>query len=83
MKDEGPSEDDLKRFSGDDGYCPECGEPTWDQAQFCPACGSQLDGQTLSRPPQEHEGRKNWIIIVSVIVLIAFFLVVTGGRGLF
>jgi len=57
MKYEGPSEEDLERFSREDtGYCPECGEEVWDDAPQCKACF-----------------RKQSFAIIGVIVLIAFF----------
>lgn len=74
--DEGPSQEDLQRFGSDEAYCSECGETVWDQAEFCPACGTQLSGRTLTRPPEKHFKRQGWMLVVIIIVLIAFFLAV-------
>ena len=30
MIDEDPSDEDLDRFAGEIGYCPDCGEEVWD-----------------------------------------------------
>lgn len=72
--DEGPSEDDLKRFDGDSGYCPECGEEIWDSAEVCPSCGQYVGGKVSTREPIEQGCRKQWIVLIVLAVLIAFLL---------
>lgn len=74
MRDEGPSPEDIERFSREHAWCPECGEEIWDQAEFCPACGQYLAGKVASRSPDEGKMRSKWIIVVAIIVLIAFLL---------
>lgn len=76
VTDEGPSLDDLNRFGSDEGYCPECGNEIWDQAQACPSCGTYLAGHTSSRPPIEADWRRRWIVLVAIIAMLAFLFVV-------
>lgn len=72
MRDEGPSPDDLSRFSSDAAYCPDCGEQIYDQAEWCPECGACIGGQTSSRPPVVADFRQRWMLLVIIIVLLAF-----------
>ncbi|MCZ6834213.1 MAG: hypothetical protein O7G85_00420 [Planctomycetota bacterium] len=74
MHDEGPSLEDLNRFSGDTAYCSECGQEIWDMAEFCPDCKAHLGGHTLSNPPDADRINKKMIVIISIILLIAFAL---------
>ena len=76
MIDEDPSPEDLDRFSGETGWCPQCGAEVWDQAEFCPACGAQVGGRTLSRPPVEAGFRRRWLLLVAIIALLAFLIAV-------
>lgn len=46
---EGPSDDDLARFGGDDVPCPTCGEEMYVDASVCPACG-YIVGDTRAIP---------------------------------
>lgn len=41
--DEGPSEDDMERFSDVTRTCSECGAELYDQAQVCWQCGHALE----------------------------------------
>ena len=74
MNDEGPSPEDLDRFSGDTAHCPDCGAEIWDQAEFCPECGNHVGGETLSRPPLERWMRHRWLMLVALLALLAFVL---------
>jgi hypothetical protein len=78
MIDEDPTQEDLERFSGDTGFCPDCGEEVWDQAGQCPSCGALLAGQTATRRPLEGRLRRGWIVLVAVIVLVAFVMAILG-----
>ena len=78
VTDEGPSQDDLERFSGETAFCPRCGEEVWDQAGTCPACGELLGGETSARHPIEGGLRRRWLVLVAVIVLMAFVLAILG-----
>ena len=45
MQDEDPTDEDVDRFSGQTGYCPDCGKEIWDEAWQCPHCGSVVEDQ--------------------------------------
>ncbi len=75
VDDEGPSPDDVRRFSGTTAYCPDCGAEIWDQAEVCPSCGSLLGGETLSRPPVEESFRRRWLVLV-VLGAVALLLII-------
>jgi uncharacterized membrane protein YvbJ len=78
MYDEGPSEEDIQRFSSDQtGFCPDCGEEVWDDISQCPSCGTWLKNGTSHRDPVTNEFRKKMIIIVVIIILLGFFYGVT------
>jgi predicted amidophosphoribosyltransferase len=76
MHDDGPSPDDIARFNNDSGYCPECGETIYDQAEICPACHAYIGGHTLNRPPVAKRFEQRWIALVAIVVLLAFLLIV-------
>jgi hypothetical protein len=74
MIDEGPSQTDIDRFSGNEtGFCPECGEEVWDDTPQCKECGTWLYDGAASRHPVDAAFRKQSFAIIGVIVLIAFF----------
>lgn len=78
MIDEDPSPEDIERFSGETGFCPDCGAEVWDQAGQCPSCGALLAGQTATRHPVQGQLRRGWIVLVAVIVLLAFAMAILG-----
>jgi hypothetical protein len=78
MIDEDPTPEDLQRFSGETGFCPDCGEEVWDQAGQCPSCGTFLAGQTATRRQGKGPFRRRWIAVVAVIVLVAFAMAILG-----
>ncbi len=71
---EGPSAEDLERFSradeaGESGTvkCQQCGKLIFDDADVCPYCGTfQLRGA--------RRNRRLWLVVVAIIVLLAFLL---------
>ncbi len=73
MIDEGPSDDDIRRF-GDEteetAICPDCGAEVWDQADVCPQCGQfMVDGPSRqSRTDKRLDHR--WIVILVVLLII-------------
>jgi hypothetical protein len=73
MHDEGPSDADIERFSGETAHCPDCGAELWDQAEVCPSCFAYVGGATLSHPPARHAHRvrQKVIIIVTLLALVA------------
>lgn len=76
--DEGPSPDDIERFSGETAYCPRCGAEVWDDAGACPACGAVLGGDTSAVHPITGGLRRRWLMLVAAIVLLAFVLAILG-----
>ena len=76
MIDEGPSPEDIQRFSDETGYCHHCGAEIWDQAEQCPRCKTYQQFGVRSRPPLEEWFRKRWVLFVVIVVLIAFLLIV-------
>lgn len=70
MIDEGPSSEDIARFSDETGHCPFCGAEIWDQADVCPQCRNYIGGDTLSRHPVQHWWRQKWWAVVVVLVLL-------------
>jgi hypothetical protein len=77
-RNEDPSTEDITRF-GDDGsqvgWCPECGEDVWDEADSCPACGEWIAGTVLRRPPAAQAFQHRLMIIITVVTLIVFIFV--------
>ncbi len=74
MYDEGPSEEDIQRFSSDQtGFCPDCGEGVWDDVSQCPSCGTWLKNGTSHRDPVANEFHKKMITIVIIAILLGFF----------
>lgn len=70
-QDEGPSAEDIERFSDETGYCPSCGAEVWDGAPACPSCGEMLD-RVLTRPPAVHAFETRWRRAIIVLVLLGF-----------
>jgi hypothetical protein len=77
--DEGPSPEDIRKFSHELAHCPDCGAEIWDQADVCPKCFAYLAGHTSSRHPSEAWFRKRWVVAVAIIVMIAFVMLLTPG----
>ena len=78
MIDEDPTPQDIERFSGETGFCPDCGAEVWDQAGRCPSCGTILAGVTATRHPVAGNMRRRWIAMIAVIVLVGFALAIFG-----
>ena len=57
MLDDDPSDEDLDRFSGQTGYCPDCGEEIWDEAWQCPHCGAVVENR-VRRERLDEAGRQ-------------------------
>ncbi|MCA9289520.1 MAG: hypothetical protein KDA25_00225 [Phycisphaerales bacterium] len=73
--DEGPSPEDLERFSRVGGYCPVCGEEIFDDIDYCPACHAAISG-AASRHPMRSWYRRQWklLIVVGLVVLLSGIL---------
>lgn len=68
-RDEGPSAEDIRRFGGEDAYCPDCGARVWDQADVCPTCYAYLGGDTSRHRPLERWWRGRWTLLVVLAVI--------------
>ncbi len=69
--DEGPSEEDLRRFGDETAYCPDCGAEVWDGADVCPKCFAYLGGDTSRHRPIDRWWRSRWkIVIVAVLIIV-------------
>ena len=64
---EGPSAEDLERFSADDRLCPACGSSVYDEASVCPSCGEVLTEAASAAPKVA--------IIAAAAVVVAILLV--------
>lgn len=68
--DEGPSRDDLRRFSGDTALCPRCGAVVHDDAVTCPECFEVISGETSRRPPWQSWWRGRWLVVIVVLLVL-------------
>lgn len=59
---EGPSEDDIRRFSDVTQECPECGTVLHDDVPVCWSCGHALAGA--------REGRVSPLVIVVIVLVV-------------
>jgi hypothetical protein len=68
--DEGPSREDLERFSDVTRTCPSCKKEIFDDAELCYHCGSAVEGtaQGSGKMPM-------WVALTGTLVLAAFVLV--------
>ncbi len=76
--DEGPSLEDIERFSHGTGHCPDCGRECADDADVCPGCFAYLGGDTRSSPPL----RREWSRRTAVVIVIALLASLAIGLGL-
>lgn len=75
---EGPSDEDIARFGGDEDTCPECGVEVYHDVAMCPSCGSAIADRQESGAPA-----KPWIGPVAIVAIIAFAFAVLAGWRLF
>jgi len=75
MIDEGPSSEDIDRFSDETGYCPNCGAEIWDLVDTCPKCGDHIPEGAQRHAPIEREFRNRWIVLIIILTLLAFLFV--------
>ncbi|MDP6602155.1 MAG: zinc ribbon domain-containing protein [Phycisphaerales bacterium] len=73
MHDDGPSPEDIERFSGDEtAFCPHCGAEIWDEAPQCSACDAWLHEGPSRHHPVEASLQKRVMIVLVAIVSLAF-----------
>jgi uncharacterized OB-fold protein len=62
---DGPSEEDIARFSDVTVKCPGCGTELFDDVRDCWKCGRTLDSRNT------HEtGLPTWVVLTAVVLLI-------------
>ncbi len=73
MIDEGPSQEDIRRFGGDSAYCPDCGAEVWHDADVCSKCGNIITGGTRSRKPHDRwlTQRAAAVIVIILVILLS------------
>jgi hypothetical protein len=67
--DEGPSIEDIERFSHGTGHCPDCGRECADDADVCPGCFAYLGGDTRAAPAVRREWSRRTAILIVIVVL--------------
>ncbi|MHC5112809.1 MAG: hypothetical protein ACYTGP_00100 [Planctomycetota bacterium] len=72
MIDEGPSPEDIERFSDETGYCPACGAEVWDATPRCPECGAWIEGATEAQHPEQAAARRKMVALIAILTLIGF-----------
>jgi uncharacterized protein (DUF983 family) len=65
--DDGPTEEDVERFSDVTQKCPHCGTEIFDQAEVCWKCGMAVT-QPVKRASQV------WTILIIVILIVGMAL---------
>jgi hypothetical protein len=63
--DEGPSDDDLERFSSATRTCPACRTELYDDAELCWKCGHALSSQAAV---------PRWVLVAGAVTLAAVLL---------
>jgi len=69
--DEGPSGEDLRRFSSETAHCPSCGAVVHDDAVTCPECFELISGETSRRPPWQSWWRRRWLVVLIALLVLA------------
>jgi len=67
--DEGPSPEDLARFSGVTQTCPECGAELHDDIELCWQCGHPLGSE-------RSKGPKLWVLLAVAAVVAGLLIAV-------
>ncbi|MCE9620108.1 MAG: hypothetical protein K8R92_09380 [Planctomycetes bacterium] len=80
-RDEGPSEEDLRRYGVDAPdaesavvYCPDCGSEMHPDAEICPKCFCFIEGQRLRRPPLKERTRRARTVLIVLLLVAAMLL---------
>jgi|GEM_PF-1065427 len=86
VRDEGPSEEDIRRFGHesdpDDAcvFCPDCGATMHHDSEICPTCFCFTGSDTLRRHPRKERLRRLVIITVITLLVIAMLSPLITGR---
>lgn len=76
--DEGPSLEDIERFSRGAAHCTDCGAECADDADVCPRCFAYLGGETTLRSPLH----RDWRWRTAVITVLALLASIALGLGI-
>ncbi|MDG1899069.1 MAG: hypothetical protein P8I74_04320 [Phycisphaerales bacterium] len=77
MVDDDPTDDDLDRFAGETGYCPDCGAEIWDEAYQCPHCNEIVENRVSHSPTDRAGGvlsARSVVVLVIVIIAVLVLL---------
>ena len=78
MSDDEPTDEDVDRFSGETGFCPDCGEEIWDEAWQCSHCGSVVEDrirrQRASDPASRHVSSRAIVLVVAGLLFLLLLL---------
>lgn len=72
--DEGPSEEDLRRFGSETAHCPDCGAEVWDSAEVCPKCFAYLGGNTSSKSAAQSWFDRKIFVLIIILLIIGMFI---------
>lgn len=70
--DEGPSPEDIERFSNVTRRCPACGKEVFDDAEICYHCGEAMNAR-------EHDKHADWRAVVVIILVMVLLMGVVFG----
>ena len=78
MTDEDPTDDDVDRFSGQTGFCPDCGLEIWDEAWQCPHCGEVVENRIRreggSDPASRQISSRAILLVIAALVVILILM---------
>ena len=76
MTDDEPTDEDVDRFSGETGFCPDCGKEIWDEAWQCPHCGEVVENRIRREEGSDPASRQvsNRAIVLVIVVLVAILV---------
>ena len=78
MTDDEPTDEDVDRFSGQTGFCPDCGEEIWDEAWQCPHCGEVVEDRIRrergTSPASRKVSARSIVLVIAILVVILILM---------